>query len=220
MNQILYNASYNARKNRIMIAILVLLIVAVVCLSTIFAINNKSNENIIKNVFASGIDISLKSQEDAKEMLGSKIKEYGNIKLVLNLGGQDYNIVANDIGFHATNIDALQDLSFLLIIFFIVIAWFNVNKGFLLNLPSKEKPRVVHQEDLIRCNLNKNEELVLNGKVVSIDELSKFVSEKKKLWPNLTFLLLINPDATYQSVIDVIYMVRQQKVENFSFRME
>lgn len=95
-----------------------------------------------------------------------------------------------------------------------------MNKGFLLNLPSKEKPRVVHQEDLIRCNLNKNEELVLNGKVVSIDELSKFVSEKKKLWPNLTFLLLINPDATYQSVIDVIYMVRQQKVENFSFRME
>lgn len=105
MNQILYNASYGARKNRIMIAILVLLIVAVICLSTIFAINNKSNENIIKNVFASGIDISLKSQEDAKEMLESKIKEYGNIKLVLNLGGQDYNIVANDMGFHATNID-------------------------------------------------------------------------------------------------------------------
>lgn len=107
MNQILYNASYSARKNRIMIAILVLLIVAVICLSTIFAINNKSNENIIKNVFASGIDISLKSQEDAKEMLESKIKEYGNIKLVLNLGGQDYNIVANDMGFHATNIDAV-----------------------------------------------------------------------------------------------------------------
>ncbi|MBR3887679.1 MAG: VanW family protein [Clostridia bacterium] len=105
MNQILYNASYSARKNRIMIAILVLLIVAVICLSTIFAINNKSNENIIKNVFASGIDISLKSQEDAKEMLESKIKEYGNIKLVLNLGGQDYNIVANDMGFHATNIN-------------------------------------------------------------------------------------------------------------------
>ena len=54
MNQILYNASYSTRKNRIMIAILVLLIVAVICLSTIFAINNKSNENIIKNVFASG----------------------------------------------------------------------------------------------------------------------------------------------------------------------
>ena len=30
----------------------------------------------------------------------------------------------------------LNDLSFLLIIFFIVIAGFNVNKGFLLNLPS------------------------------------------------------------------------------------
>ena len=34
---------------------------------------------------------------------------------------------------------SLNDLSFLLIIFFIVIAGFNVNKGFLLNLPSKEK---------------------------------------------------------------------------------
>lgn len=105
MNQILYNASYSSRKNRIMIIILLLLICAVICLSTIFAINNKSNENIITNVFASGIDISLKSQEEAKDILEDKIKAYGEIKLVLNLEGQNYNISANDIGFHATNVD-------------------------------------------------------------------------------------------------------------------
>lgn len=115
---------------------------------------------------------------------------------------------------------SLQDLSFLLIIFFIVIAGFNVNKGFLLNLPSKEKPRVVHQEDLVRCNLNADGTLILNGKTVSFEELSDYVEEKKQSWPNMTFLLTINPDSSYQNVIDVIYMVRRLKVENFSFRME
>ena len=49
---------------------------------------------------------------------------------------------------------ALNDLSFLLIIFFIVIAGFNVNKGFLLNLPSKEKPLIVNNEDIIKCSLS------------------------------------------------------------------
>ena len=107
MNQILYNASYSSRKNRIMIIILLLLICAVICLSTIFAINNKSNENIITNVFASGIDISLKSQEEAKDILEDKINAYGEIKLILNLEGQNYNISANDLGFYATNIDEL-----------------------------------------------------------------------------------------------------------------
>ena len=49
---------------------------------------------------------------------------------------------------------SLNDLSFLLIIFFIVIAGFNVNKGFLLNLPSKDKPIVVNTQDILKCSIS------------------------------------------------------------------
>ena len=45
------------------------------------------------------------------------------------------------------------------------------------------------------------------------------ISEKKVEWPNMTFLLLIDPDTEYQSVVDIIYEIKQQKIENFSFKM-
>ena len=115
---------------------------------------------------------------------------------------------------------SLNDLSFLLIIFFIVIAGFNVNKGFLLNLPSKEKPIIVNNEDILKCTLAANGELYLDGSEVKIEELAQKIQEKIKLWPNMTFLLTINPETPYQNVVDVISTIRKLKVENFSFRQE
>ena len=115
---------------------------------------------------------------------------------------------------------SLNDLSFLLIIFFIVIAGFNVNKGFLLNLPSKEKPIVVNTEDILRCSLSKTGSVIMDGKEIQPDELSGIIETKLKAWPNLTFLLSIDSECSYQNVVDVISTIRKLKVENFSFRME
>lgn len=115
---------------------------------------------------------------------------------------------------------ALNDLSFLLIIFFIVIAGFNVNKGFLLNLPSKEKPIVVNTNDILKCDLDQNGALFIDGQEIKLEALSKKISDKLKTQPNMTFLLTINPETHYQNVIDVVAAIRKLKVENFSFRMK
>ncbi len=114
---------------------------------------------------------------------------------------------------------ALNDLSFLLIIFFIVIAGFNVNKGFLLKLPVKDKPRIVKTDDLMKCQLKSDGSILIDNKSMSLEELKTAISEKKAEWPNMTFLLLISPDTEYQSVVDIIYEIKQQKIENFSFKM-
>lgn len=114
---------------------------------------------------------------------------------------------------------SLNDLSFLLIIFFIVIAGFNVNKGFLLNLPSKDKPIVVNTQDILKCSISGEGRLVLDGSEIELEELTKLVSDKLVSWPNMTFLLTIDPEASYQNVVDVISVIRKLKVENFSFRM-
>ena len=115
---------------------------------------------------------------------------------------------------------ALNDLSFLLIIFFIVIAGFNVNKGFLLNLPVKDKPRIVKTDDLMKCRLTPDGSIFMDDKSLSLEELRTDVSEKKAEWPNMTFLLMISPETEYQHVVDIIYEIKQLKIENFSFRME
>ena len=113
---------------------------------------------------------------------------------------------------------SLNDLSFLLIVFFIVIAGFNVNKGFLMNLPEKEKPRVVNNQDLMKCVLNADGTIELDGNKISPDELEKRIAQMKVQFPNMTFLLLIDEDCPYQKVVDVIYDVRKHNIENFSFK--
>ena len=94
-----------------------------------------------------------------------------------------------------------------------------MNKGFLLNLPSKDKPIVVNTQDILKCSISGEGRLVLDGSEIELEELTKLVSDKLVSWPNMTFLLTIDPEASYQNVVDVISVIRKLKVENFSFRM-
>lgn len=75
---------------------------------------------------------------------------------------------------------ALNDISFILIIFFIVIAGFTINKGFLMNLPDKEKPRVVKTEDLLVCNLSASGILSINGTRISAGSFAAKLKPFKK----------------------------------------
>jgi biopolymer transport protein ExbD len=119
-----------------------------------------------------------------------------------------------------SNSGALNDLSFLLIVYFIVIAGFNINKGFLLNLPDKEKPRIVQKEEILRVNLAADGSLNRNGAPVTLEALEKDVKSQLAEYPNTTLVLMIHPDTPYQKVVDVIHSVRVLHVENFSFIME
>ncbi len=114
---------------------------------------------------------------------------------------------------------ALNDLSFLLIIFFIAIAGFNVNKGFLMDLPARDKPRIVQSDDLIKCSLDTAGDISLDGKTVTLAEITTAIQNKKAKHPNMTFLLIIDPETRYQYVVSIIHEVRRLEVENFSFKM-
>ena len=113
----------------------------------------------------------------------------------------------------------MQDLSFLLIIFFIVIASFSINKGFVLNLPDKSVPKIVLSQDLVRCSINSAGEFFMDGMQISYDDLEKAITEKKSKYPNMTFLLEVDPQTQYQFFVDTIDKIRRLGIENFSFRM-
>ena len=115
---------------------------------------------------------------------------------------------------------ALNDLSFLLIIYFLVIAGFNTNMGFLINLPSKEKPRIVQKEDLLKLNLTASGDLFFLDEPLNEDALDELLKENLKVHPNLTVALSIHPDVPYQRFVDTLHIIRVQKVENFSFIMQ
>lgn len=114
---------------------------------------------------------------------------------------------------------ALSDLAFLLIIFFIVIAVFNVNKGFILGLPKKNSSKLLNVEDIIKVKLDAGNKLYYENNVIELDELENNVKERLSIRPNMTFLLKIHPDARYQDFVFVIDRIRGLEVENFSFSM-
>ena len=60
---------------------------------------------------------------------------------------------------------------------------------------------------LTNINLNQN-------------ELQTEIKSMKAKFPDMTFLLLIQDNVPYQKVIDVVYLVRNSSVENFSFKMD
>ncbi len=114
---------------------------------------------------------------------------------------------------------AMNDLSFILIVFFIVIAGFGTDRGFLVSLPDPATPKVAMGEDLLRVSLSATGALSLGGREIADGELKDAILAKKAKYPNMTFLLVVDPDAPWQSVVEAIQDVRGHKVENFSFGM-
>ena len=114
---------------------------------------------------------------------------------------------------------ALSDLAFLLIIFFIVVAVLNINKGFLMQLPRKDSTRVVNVDDLVRISLLTEERIMYDGEQISLDKLESLIEETIAAQPDMTLLLNVHPDVYYQQLVEVIDIVRRLHVENFSFKM-
>ena len=114
---------------------------------------------------------------------------------------------------------ALSDLAFLLIIFFIVIAVFSVNKGFILGLPQKGSTKIVNVEDIIKITLTEENNLIFENKNIELNEVEEIVKDRLKERPNMTFLLKISPEAGYQDVVTVVDTVLRLNVDNFSFSM-
>jgi biopolymer transport protein ExbD len=114
---------------------------------------------------------------------------------------------------------ALSDLAFLLIIFFIVIAVFTINTGFVLGLPRKDSAKIVNVEDILKITLREDGSLEHDNEPISQTDLQSMISRQLAVRPNMTLFLTIDPMTPYQNVVDIIEFVRKNEVENFSFRM-
>lgn len=114
---------------------------------------------------------------------------------------------------------ALSDLAFLLIIFFIVIAVFTINTGFVLGLPRKDSAKIVNVEDILKITLREDGALEHDNETITTSDLQAMISRQIAVRPNMTLFLTIHPMTPYQNVVDIIEFVRKNEVENFSFRM-
>ncbi|MDR2536661.1 MAG: biopolymer transporter ExbD [Treponema sp.] len=115
---------------------------------------------------------------------------------------------------------ASSDIAFLLIIYFIVIAGFNINKGFLMTLPQKDSARLILKDDLLRFELDETGTLRHHGEAMDWVLAEQEIRGAIKVQPNLAVVLAIAPQAPWQRVVSFVELAQKLEVESFSFSMK
>jgi len=115
---------------------------------------------------------------------------------------------------------ASSDIAFLLIIYFLVIAGFNINQGFLMNLPARDSTRLILRDDLLRFEMNDKGAILYNGAALNITEAEREIRGAIAGHPNLALVLSIDPNAPWQQVVLFVELAQKLQVDSFSFNMK
>ena len=115
---------------------------------------------------------------------------------------------------------ASSDLAFILIIYFLVIAGFNINLGFLMNLPERNSTRLILRDDLMRFEMDSGGKIFYQGDELSIAGAEREIRAAVAGHPNLAVVLSIDGEAPWQQVVYFVELAQKLNVDSFSFNMK
>ena len=115
---------------------------------------------------------------------------------------------------------AASDLAFLLIIYFLVIAGFNINKGFIINLPAKDSTRMILREELLRFEMDSKGGIYRNEEKIDIPKVKTLIQTAKKENPNIAVIISIDSKAQWQNVVSFVELAQDLQIDSFSFSMK
>jgi biopolymer transport protein ExbD len=101
-----------------------------------------------------------------------------------------------------------------------VIAGFNVNQGFLMNLPAKDSTRFILKDDMLRFELDSSGTLLFQGAVVDTGRAEREIRTAVVSHPNLAVVLTVDSAAPWQRVVSFVELAQKLEVEAFSFTMK
>ena len=114
---------------------------------------------------------------------------------------------------------ASSDLAFLLIIYFLVIAGFNVNIGFLMNLPDRGSTRFILRDDLMRFEMDGEGKLFHQDIELDLLEVERGIRTAVAGNPNVAVFISIDAKAPWQQVVSFVELAQKLRVEAFSFNI-
>ena len=115
---------------------------------------------------------------------------------------------------------AASDLAFLLIIYFLVIAGFNINKGFLMNLPAKDSARLILRDELLRFEMDEQGKVLHEGETLNIVQARSVIQNGQAVNPNIAVILTIDRNVIWQNVVSFVELAQDLNVDSFSFSMK
>ncbi|GAB6392269.1 MAG: biopolymer transporter ExbD [Treponematales bacterium] len=111
---------------------------------------------------------------------------------------------------------ASSDIAFLLIIYFLVIAGFNINRGFLLNLPAKDSVKAASEGGPLRFELDGSGGIVFQGAKITSEEAERVIATAGQ--PQAVALAAAKR-APWRAVVAFVERAQKLRIENFSFTM-
>ncbi len=115
---------------------------------------------------------------------------------------------------------AMTDISFLLIIFFLVSAVFMSTAGIVLKLPAKDSsPRTMTADEVVIVDVLSEDEFLVNkqpasGKTI----LSELISKAAGPLPDPVMILNVDADVKYQSIISIMEITKESGISKFTIR--
>lgn len=105
---------------------------------------------------------------------------------------------------------SMADISFLLIIYFMLTSVFSATRGLDFALPEEStNPPEIKQEDSIDVNVKAGGIIVVDNSEMPLDQLLKYVADKLEQNKEKPVILRTDPDATYENMITVFDELRQ-----------
>jgi biopolymer transport protein ExbD len=114
---------------------------------------------------------------------------------------------------------SMADITFLLIIFFMVGTVFNVEKGIDMRLPQSTVQQDISEENVI-ISIDKEEKLYLDGEAVELGALGQSTMEKLAGSPESFVLVKSDQGVKYRIVIDVLDELLQVGITNIALPTE
>ena len=105
---------------------------------------------------------------------------------------------------------SMADISFLLIIYFMVTSVFSATRGLDFQLPDESQtPPEIKQEDAIDIHVTADKTIRVDNQVMPLERLLPYIADKLKQNPEKPVILRTDPDATYGDMIRVFDELRQ-----------
>ena len=108
---------------------------------------------------------------------------------------------------------SMADISFLLIIYFMITSAFSADRGLDFALPEDTDTPEIKQEDSIDVHVSRGGAIEIDGTGTPLEGLLPYILDKLKQNPEKPVILRTDPDATYGDMIRVFDTLRTAHVE-------
>jgi biopolymer transport protein ExbD len=115
------------------------------------------------------------------------------------------------------------DISFLLLIFFIVSTVFNLERGMILGLPSSkaESTAKVSRKNILEIFAHSDNTISIENQSIKIKDIRELVKNAQDANPKLIVVILIrtSPLADYGVMIDILDELKMANIRKISLKM-